>query len=33
MKYTLDMTREEMDAEDARRSELVKIHTELSSLL
>ena len=33
MKYTLDMTREEMDAEDTRRSELVKIHTELSSLL
>ena len=33
MKYTLDMTREEMDAEDARRAKLVETHRELSHLL
>ena len=33
MKITLDMTREQMDAESARRSELVETHTELSLLL
>ena len=33
MKYTLDMTREQRDAEDARRGELVETHRELSSLL
>jgi hypothetical protein len=33
MKYTLNMTREEMDAEDARRGKLGEVHKELSLLL